>query len=136
MSRTEWTDDLYERLLDAVARATKAGFKRGNGKRTDDLGQTRFWQAVAVLMADGPDSPSEAACSTRIRDAVEWKCKQTTPITPEESAQLDAWWSEAGDGADEFVHVTLEELAEGQKQLLTTAEKVRAAVEELREMWR
>lgn len=68
--KTDWTYEKDVALVKAVDKAMAAGFHKLHGpKRTDNL-KVLFWVAVAVLMADGPYSPTPGACGARYTTAV------------------------------------------------------------------
>ena len=123
MGYTKWTPELNVKLIECVNRAVASGFhKRQGPKREDTIRDMQFWNAVAVMMAEGPDSPSPAACSSQFKDAWdEHKAIQAAKkeekrgfIDPElkkEWDRLDKMWNEADPGPDDFVQYTLENLA-------------------------
>ncbi len=68
--KTEWTYEKDEALVAAFEKALAAGFHKTQGpKRTDNL-RVLFWVAVAVLMADSPNSPTPGACGARFTTAI------------------------------------------------------------------
>ncbi len=70
MSKTDWTYEKDAALVAAVDKAITAGFHKSHGPKRKDGLKVLFWVAVAVLMADDPDSPTPGACGSRFATAV------------------------------------------------------------------
>ena len=130
MPKREWTEPMNLNLVEAVQRAIASGFHRNQGpKRADDLGRYWFWDTVAIMMADGPDSPTPDTCRSRYKEALEYAITVTAmnDAIKRDLAKWDELWPtiEAADAMAHDAHDQIEKDLEFLKaESMATMERI------------
>jgi len=98
--KIKWTPELHINLIKAVERAINCGYHRNNGPKRSDNFSPGFWEAVSIILSDGPDSPGPGACRSRYKDALAYY--ESTASLTEELKKLDTTWDEVNAYVDQF----------------------------------
>ena len=98
--QTNWTPELHLNLIEAVKKAIQCGFHRVEGPKRPDKFTPGFWEAVAILISDGPNSPGPGACRSRYPDALTYY--ESVESVTDELKKLDAKWDEVNAYVDQF----------------------------------
>ncbi len=112
--KTSWTKEKEMELVRAVKKALNAGFHKTEGPKRPDGYSPGFWNAVAILIADGPTSPTASACSTRYPKAViTAKRVYAEEGITEDLKQLDDKWEACSAVVDDYEKDIIEHILDG-----------------------